>query len=312
MKIKYWPNQPSINLNNAVVEIFIETEKKLLSTIHNESNKYLYIDILNNFTKSELLSIILYELKELILDIIEINLKPQTIIAIKTKISKILIRRTLKKFLLKFSDTALILDLDTKYKDNHLTEYLLTYLIFGASNIQENIFLFDPPYTPYNHVKILLENFIIEISNVITKKLIYTLNYSHNINILLSKQKFCNKMYSSQRSITLFLNNLKIQNTIESSINDIKSLYNEKRKVWTINSNRIKIKYIHLSNQKTIKKLNQIQVFFVLFLEIKDLMIPKTEKFIIQIIKYLLYCSINFFSNLFLILIRIITIYLNK
>ncbi len=312
MTIRYWPNQPSINLNNAVVELFIETEKKLLFTQHNSSNKYLYIDILNNFTKSELLNIILYELKELILDIIEINLKPNTIATIKTKISTVLVTRVSNKFLSKFNHNNLKLNLNIRDKNSYLIEYLLTYLIFGASHIQKNIFLFETPYTPYNHVKILLEDFIIETSNIVIKQLIYTLNNSNNITVILNQQKICNKLYSSKRSITLFLNNLRIQHIIDLYINDIKSLYNERRKVWTISSGNINIQYIYLSNKKTIEELNKFQIFFVLWLEIKDLIIPKFEKFVVQIIKYLLYCSIIFFSNLILVLIKIIVMYLNK
>ena len=93
-------------------------------------------------------------------------------------------------------------------------------------------------------------------------------------------------------------------------IYDIKSFYNERQQVWIISSGGILTKYIYISRTTKIKNLNQIKVIFILWLEIKDLIIPKTEKLIIQIFKYLLYCSINLFSNLILILIKIIVFYL--
>ncbi len=312
MTIKYWPNQPSMNLNNAVVELFLATEKKILLKRYNNSNKYLYIDILNILTQNELLQTILYELKELILDIIEINLTAETIITIKNKICIILINRVSTKFLLKINKNYLSKDFRIKNNNNYLLDYLLIYLIFGGSYIKDNTFLFENMYTPYNHVKILLENFIIETSNIVVKNLIHNLNHSTNINKVLNEQKICNKLYSSKRSVTLFINNLKLQETIDLYIYDVKALYNERKKIYIINSKNIKLKYIYVSKIDIVKELNQIQILFILWLEIKDLIIPKIEKFIIQIIKYFFYCSINLFSNLILIMIRITVLYLNK
>nr|YP_009395707.1 hypothetical protein [Herposiphonia versicolor]ARW64687.1 hypothetical protein [Herposiphonia versicolor] len=313
MKIKYWPNKPSINLNNTVVELFIETEKKLLLAKYNKSNKYLYIDILNSLTKNHFFKIILSEFKELILDLIEINLNAKTITIISKKINKIFINRVSEKLLLQshFKDLKEFQDEILINQDNSLIDTLLIYLMFGSASIENNIFIFEKVYTPYNHVRILLENFIIDTSNIVIKTLISKLSNSENINKLLNQKQICNKLYSSNRSIILFINNLKWQDTTNSYIYDIKSLYNERKKVLIIDGENIVVKYIYLSQIKKIKKLNQIQIIFILWLEIKDLIIPKIERFIIQITKYLLYCSINLLSNLILILIRIIVFYLN-
>ena len=198
MKIKYWPNKPSIYLNNTVVELFLETEKKLSLIKKNKTNKYLYLDILNYFTKNELLQIILYELKELTLDLIEINIKPSTIRIINRKINQIFINRVSKKFIIKFNLSTSDQKTKMEEKNDNLTDYLLIYLIFGTSSIKENVFIFERNYTPYKHVKILLENFVIEISNIVIKQLVYNLNSSNNIAALLQNQKICNKLYSSK------------------------------------------------------------------------------------------------------------------
>nr|YP_010850349.1 hypothetical protein Ycf55 [Lophurella caespitosa]WGH13141.1 hypothetical protein Ycf55 [Lophurella caespitosa] len=313
IKIKYWPNKPNINLNNAVVNLFIETEKKLMSKTNNTSHQYLYLDILNTITRNKLLKSVLHEFKELILDIIEINLNNTMIIKLNRKIRAVFINRVLNVFILKLKCDYNI-NHNSKFNDNNnnLIDYLLIYLIFGSSYIENNIFLFETLYTPYNHVKTLLENFIIQIGNIIIKQLIYSLNNSPNINKFLKQQNICNKLYTSNRSIILFLNNLKWQDLIQSYVYDIKSFYNERQKVWIISSKGIITKYIYLSKEKKIQSLNQIKIIFIFWLETKDIIIPKTEKFIIQIAKYFLYCSINLFSNLILILIRIIVFYLNK
>nr|WGH12944.1 hypothetical protein Ycf55 [Echinothamnion sp.] len=311
--LKYWPNRPSINLNNTVVNLFIETEKKLMLKTNNKSNQYLYLDILNINTRNKLLQSILNEFKELVLDIIEINLNTQMIIKLNKRIGNIFIARVLKKFLLQFRYKYNVNN-DYQFNDsyNNLIDYLLIYLIFGSSYIEDNIFLFETLYTPYNHVKILLENFIIQTGNITIKQLIYNLNNSPSINKFLKKHNICNKIYTSNRSIILFLNNLKWQNFIQSYIYDVKSFYNERQKIWVISSEGTTAKYIYISKERKIQSFNQTKVLFIFWLETKDLLIPKTEKFIIQIAKYFLYCSINLFSNLILILIRIIVFYLNK
>nr|YP_010851141.1 hypothetical protein Ycf55 [Aphanocladia delicatula]WGH14131.1 hypothetical protein Ycf55 [Aphanocladia delicatula] len=311
--LKYWPNRPSINLNNAVVNLFIETEKKLMLKTHNNSNQYLYLDILNTTTRNKLLQSILNEFKELVLDIIEINLNTQMIIKLNKRIKNIFITRVLNKFLSQFRYSKRI-NSNYQFNNNYnnLIDHLLIYLIFGSSFIEDNIFLFETLYTPYNHVKILLENFIIQIGNITIKQLIYNLNDSLNINKFLKQHNICNKIYTSNRSIILFINNLKWQNFIQSYIYDVKSFYNERQKVWIISSEGTITKYIYISKEKQIQSFNQTKILFMFWLETKDLLIPKTEKFIIQIAKYFLYCSINLLSNLILILIRIIVFYLNK
>nr|YP_010851339.1 hypothetical protein Ycf55 [Echinothamnion hookeri]WGH14328.1 hypothetical protein Ycf55 [Echinothamnion hookeri] len=313
IKIKYWPNKPSINLNNAIVNLFIETEKKLMLKTNNKSHQYLYLDILNTITRNELLKSILHQFKELILDIIEINLNNTIIIKLHKKIRTIFIDRVSNDFLLKLKCNYAIKN-NKKFNDsnNNLTDYLLIYLIFGSSYIENNVFLFETLYTPYNHVKILLENFIIQTGNIIIKQLIYNLNNSPNINKFLKQQNICNKLYTSNRSIILFLNNLKWQDLTQSYIYDIKSFYSERQKVWIISSKGMTTQYIYLSKEKKLQSFNQMKIVFIFWLETKDLLIPKAEKFIVQIAKYCLYCSISLFSNLILILIRIIVFYLNK
>nr|YP_010619778.1 hypothetical protein PNW48_pgp180 [Symphyocladia marchantioides]WAX03791.1 hypothetical protein [Symphyocladia marchantioides] len=313
MIIKYWPNRQSINLNNALVDLFIETEKKLALKTNNKSQEYLYLDILNNITRTKLLQSTLNEFKELILDMIEVNLDPKVLIKLNKQIVTIFINRVSSNFFLKFQfNCEMSNNNNLKYNYNNLTDYLLIYLIFGSSHIENDIFLFETMYTPYNHVKVLLENFIIQVGNIIIQQLIYNLNNSLNINKFLKKQNICNKLYTSNRSIILFLNNLKWQDLIQSYIYDIKSFYNERQKVWIISSEGIISKYIYLSKGKKVQSLNQIKITFLFWLEFKDLLIPKAEKFFIQIAKYFLYCSINLFSNLILILIRIIVFYLSK
>ena len=310
--IKYWPNRQSIYLNNAIVELFFETEKKLVLNHDNKSNQYLYLDILSTKTRIQLLQLILNEFKKLILDLIEINLTTKILNKFSNKIEKIFIYKTYEKFLADFSCTKIKYTKRNTFKceNQSLIEYLLTYIIFGSSKINNKTFIFEPLYTPYNQIKILLEHFIIEIGNSITKIVINSLKNTENVNYFLKINNICNKIYTSNRSIVLFRNNLKWQSFMKSYIYEVKSLYNERQQIWIISNEGIVTKYIYISRKKQAKRLKNIKIIFILWLEIKDLFIPKFEKLTIQIFKYFLYCSINLLSNIVIILVKIMVFYL--
>nr|ARW64065.1 hypothetical protein [Chondria sp. (in: red algae)] len=310
--IRYWPTQPSIKLNNVIVELFTTTESKLKKNLPNRTNHYLYIDILNSQNKRKLLKLILDEFKNLLLDLIELNLSTTQINKLDQKILIILIKKVSKtfqfnKYLVDYRK-IILLDKNQLY----LIKELITYLIFGSSSIQYKSFLFNSLHTPYNHVQILFENFVIDTANTVVKNTIDDLKNSTSIYNFFKETNKCNYLYTSQRSITLFLNNLKWQNLIESWIYETKSLYNEREKVLVMSSKGIITKYIYLSNVHKIKYLNKIQVTFLLWLEFRDLTIPKIEKVILQVSKYLAYFFVNFFSNLGIGLLRLFIFYLNK
>ena len=310
--IKYWPNQQNIHLNNAIVELFFATEKKLVFKNDNKSNQYLYLDILNKKTRTQLLQHVLSEFKKLILDLREINLTPKILYKFSNKIERIFIYKTYEKFAKKFDYTKLNYKKNEKFKceNNSLIEHLLIYLIFGSSQTENSTFIFEPIYTPYNQITILLEHLIIEVSNSITKIIINNLANTTHLNSFLKMSNICNKLYTSNRSIVLFTNNLKWQAFIKFYIYEVKSFYNERQQIWVVGQDGITTKYIYMSRKKGARNFKNIKIIFILWLEIKDLLIPKIEKLIIQILKYFLYCSINLLSNIVIILVKIMIFYL--
>lgn len=308
--IKYWPSQQSIKLNNAIVELFLVTEEKFNHHLINQTNHYLYIDILNTQNKSILFKKILHEFKNLLLNLVEININQQQLNYLNNKIFFIFIKTTAIK--LRLNKCSKNEHQAIEIKNSFLIKELITYLIFGSGTINLNTFSFDPVYTPYKHVQILFENFIIQVANIIIKRNIEELsNFSAISNFLKEDNKF-NQIYTSNRSIILFFNNLKLQDIIDLYIYRTKSLYNEREQIWLISSSGIITKYIYVSKTEKLKNLNQGQTIFLFWLELKDLIIPKIEKVIIQIGKYIIYFIVNFFSNLVILLIRIIIFYLSK
>nr|YP_009395503.1 hypothetical protein [Vertebrata isogona]ARW64514.1 hypothetical protein [Vertebrata isogona] len=312
--VKYWPTQQSIYLNNSIVDLFIETEKKFTSVQYNKSKQYLYLDVLSIINQNRLFSYIINDFKKLILDLIELDLSVKEINLMSDKIRAIFIEKISEKFLsrLKYKKIELKYNIKSNSNHNDLIKHLLIYLIFGSSLIDHKTFIFQPIYTPYNHVKILLENFIIQIGNYIMKNIINNLNNSPNISYFLKSQNICNKVYSSNRSIILFLNNLKWQQFLQYYIYEVKCFYGERQQIWILSSKGIITKYIHISKIEEIKKLNQLKSLFIFWLEIKDLTIPKLEILIIQIGKYFLYSLLSLLSNLFLVIIKTVVFYISK
>nr|YP_009396725.1 hypothetical protein [Ophidocladus simpliciusculus]ARW65911.1 hypothetical protein [Ophidocladus simpliciusculus] len=307
--VQYWPNKQSINLNNAVVDLFINTENKLFKNLSNKTNEYLYIDIINSASTNKLLHIIIDEFKKLILELVELNLSKNKLREFNRQILIIFIKQVYNKFKSKMKYTYEEIFI---LSNDELTNSLLIYLLLGSSYIDKHIFLFDPLYTPYKHIQILFENFIITISNIILKIVINELHSLPRINNFFKVTKMANKIYISGRSIAFFLNNLKLQHAVNAYIYDAKSLYSERKKVLIISSKGIIKKYISISQLTKLEKLSQLRLFFLFWLEIKDLFIPKIENLTIQVGKYIIYFSINLLSNIILILIKIIIFYLQK
>ena len=189
---------------------------------------------------------------------------------------------------------------------------LIIYLLFGSSCIDTNLCAFNNQYTPKAHISILLENFIIQISNLAIKSFFDTINSLPQLILLLNQQKLCDHNYLSIRTLTCLKNNITWQNFINKYIDQPKIIYNSRYQVWLISSHGIINKYIYVSRISDIKKLNRRQSLFLLIIEIQDLFIPKIEKILIILGKIILYIFINTIINSTLFLIKIILNYFNN
>lgn len=321
--VKYWPNQQGIELNNALVRLFINTRKKLKYNLSNITKHYLYTDILNNIFKKYLLSLILQELEELILDILELDL------------SKNDVQHLNKKILLDFINklSRCLQDINgyyhrAPYQLNQLSYYkyhicafkeyeytttiLLLYLLFGSSAVANNIFIYNTYYVPYEHIQILFENFILQTSNFIINHLLNQFTSLTKMIFFFKQNNICNYSHISTRSMALFLNNLRWQNFLNQYIDTPKSAYNSNYRVWMISTNGIKNKYIYLHRIYILNNMTKTKISYLLFLEIIDIIFPKIEQFLITTVKYILYIIINLLSNIIILITRIMISYLKK
>nr|QCI08687.1 hypothetical protein [Sphondylothamnion multifidum] len=316
--IKYWPDKPGIKLNNAVVNLFVATHQKLKQNLYNKTYHYLYSDILDDVTKYKLLSTILKELEILILDITELNIDINEINKLQNKILYNFINTSCKAFIKTIQKSCININEIEKhtYRDilideNLLIQPLLIYLIFGSSNINNTVFIFNTKKTPTEHVIIIFENFIIQVSNSIIYKILNQFKSIEKITYFLKKNNLCNSNYLSARSIILIMNQLIWQNFLQEYLYQPKAIYSARYQVWLISSKGLITKYIYLLRLDTLLTLSIGKSSILLFIEILDIIIPKIEKLLLNISKYLLYITMNIFGNSILLIIRALINYLN-
>lgn len=318
---QYWPYEQSEDLNNEVAMLFESTKKKLYNNLSNNTCQYLYLDILDNQNKYNFFYITLQELEELLLEVIDYNINYQDLIKINYKLLCNLIEKTIQHFFYKFKNVNIqnknikIFTYDEiilQFDHELLFGNLITYLLFGSSHIDENLFCFDNQYTPKAHISILLENFIVQISNLIIKNIFDRMNSVPQLILFLNYFELCDHNYISIRTLTSLKNNIIWQNLINKYIHQPKTIYNSRYPVWLISSNGLIKKYIYTSRISDIKKLNKTQTLFLLIIEIQDLFIPKIEKILIILCKIILYILINVIINSTLFLIKIILNHFNN
>lgn len=295
--IIYWPNKQSIELNLAVANLFVQTYKKFSQPISNSTKTYLPIDILNTSIKKVLFIEILIELEILVLDLTEINLSIENMKKLNNRIIFDLINKIIKNFLQRFHHKQVFpfIYFYSDYNKLFLSEHstliyqLLLYLIFGSSVVQQNFFAFHKLKTPFNHVQLLFENIIIQISNIVIFNLLESYDSIKNLSEFLTNNNICHQQYRSIRTISKFRNNLISYFWLHSYIHYPYSVYCSYYKIWFFSAIGMIYKHIYINRISDYVKLSKKQLFFILYLEMQDFILPKINYAIIllgQLITY--------------------------
>ena len=179
-------------------------------------------------------------------------------------------------------------------------------MIFGSSSITSKLFVFNQLNTPKEHVSILLENLIIQISNLVVYTILDNLQSLAKITSFIQNYSLCNISYMSIRSLALFRNSLVIQNLVYMYIYKPKEIYNSRYKVWLISSHGLISKYISIARIDDFSKLSNMQLAFILFIEVQDLLIPQLEKLLLILSKVILYVFISFLGNSIIFCTRVV------
>lgn len=316
----YWPNKQSLKLNLEVANLFIQTHQKFFNRLKNRTKQPLPIDVLNSSKKTHLFLATLIELEIIILDIIELNLKIQSIQEMQDQIFYDLIIKIMKRFIkLKVIDKRFsTIDFGFKFnklsfcQNTYLYKNLFIYLIFGSNYIKNNTYTFIKTQTPRCHIKILFENFIIQLSNIVLFNILNN-NYSKEDSSFLLDNDYRNKReYKSIRDISNFQNNLLSYHWISYYIFYPQNIYCHQYQVWLLSSKGIIFKYIYANRYSEYLKLSTSQMVTVIYLELQDFIIPKINFLIILLGKLILYILLEVISKSIQILLNQIIIRINK
>lgn len=311
--IQYWPCYQSLELNKQVVSLFYNTRQKLSYNLSNHTNYKLYIDLLDYNNKKNLFYNVLIELEIMILDIIALDLTITSIKLLSSKILFDLIYKSLKRFIPKlkynyndfFSSSSIYLRMI--FNEYYLLiEHLLIYLTHGSSEMRGHFFVFDYEKTPISHVYVLFENLLVQVSNLMIHCTLSQMNSLLSVMNFIKNNNLSNISYFSIRSISLFLNNLLIQNIIQFYVSQPKSIYDSRYRVWLLSSSGLVVKYIYVSRWDDIYLLSKFQLFIFFLVEIQDLIVPQVEKIIFVISKIFLYILISILGNTLIFCIRFI------
>nr|YP_009257454.1 hypothetical chloroplast RF55 [Coeloseira compressa]ANH09537.1 hypothetical chloroplast RF55 [Coeloseira compressa] len=314
MLLTYWPKYKSFLLNNEVAYLFAETRFKFSSLISKKSNIFLYIDILDDSIKQKLFTIVLNQLEILLLDIVELDLRVKHIELLNYKILYDLIHKIFIQFLkiLNVYSSSCNFSLSIngplvsqiKSEHNLLLENLLIYLIFGSSQIKKNIYAFDSDRTPHQHVLILLENFVIQTSNLVLGILFDSINSLNDLTKFLTVNRICNLLYLSTRSVASLTNNLMWQAAVYKYIQQPKDIYSNRYRVWLVNNKNLQSQYIYACRFISMQHLHIIQYIFLFFLELQDVFIPKIERSFWIFLKVSAYIFISLIGNSIIFCVR--------
>lgn len=309
MQIKYWPSQQGIELNSQISNLFKKVYLKFNSNLCNTTCHLLSIDILNGYIKKELFKIILLELEILLLDIVEIDITIDDVKCLNKKILIDLFNKSLTNFNLLINNSTEFNSLSDMhvsflstrlFAEHHLLlQDLLMYLIFGFSDNNQASYLFNTAQVPHKHVEILLDNFVIQVADLIFYQII---NNKQSLTCLfkfLKINNLCHSTYISIRSLATFKNNLLWNYFVLYYIQTPIVIYNNRYKVWIFTVKGLTCNYIYADRENDLKNLSSGHVLVILLLELQDFILPKMQNILFVLGKCLIYFIRYFIKGLF-------------
>lgn len=317
--MKYWPNKQSIELHVEVADLFIRTYHKFSFNLSNLTNIKVPIDLVNECTKRQLFVSVLIELEILVLDLVELDLSVVNIMMLNVKILYDLIYKSMQSFLFhsqcKLKGYISCNSLYMKFlfiEQRLLLDSLLKYLIFGSSAINENLHTFSNLRTPTKYVALLLDNFVVQISNAIVFCVLHSIKSLPKTVDFFVSNKFCNSSYVSIRSLALFKNALLSSAFVNWYFYYPQNIYSGRYRIWVICSLGLTSKYILVYRLYDSFKLEKLQLLVLFCLELQDFLVPKVKNFVVIVGKLFLSIIIKILFGSSKAFIKLFLYFLNK
>lgn len=303
---KYWPINRGIELDAQVAQLFKKSYLKFDSCLYNQTSIILAIDILSCDYKSQLFQSVLLELEILVLDIIELNLSPGEIEVLEHKIIIDMINKSISRFqkCISLSSLYVPLDISSLFSLDHafLIRYLLSYLVFGKSTFTGNLFGILP--TPKYYIEILLDNVIIQVSNLAFRQWMNSQVSMISLFHILVASRLCSNTYISVRSMVSFHNNLIWQKIVTDYLIQPQIIYNNRYRIWFFCPYGIDSTYIYLFRMDDFALLSYSQLFTTTILELQDLFIPRLRKSLVVCVNIIFYILDTVVKHMVKLLVR--------
>lgn len=296
----YWPSSQGPTLNQEVAELLVRTSIKINNRLTNCSQEVLILDVFRTEVKRNLLKIILAELEKILLEIYNSNLDVNDITNLTENILIDLFHRCVKRFC-KLYELAYI-DI---YQDIHDLNYLLNdykmliqiliiQLLFGSSQTVNKTFNLFTYNMPVKQVEIFLENYLIQLSNIIAHMLVQNFNTVNETNA----SYLCNVKFLSDRKLEKLKNNLIWNTLIKNCIERPRSIYESRYKVWGFYQEGLNCQYIYACRSNELQMLSSMQILITFLLEVQDFFVPKIKSTIFLIGQIIIYAGQNLLNQI--------------
>nr|YP_010925518.1 hypothetical protein RMC00_pgp196 [Neoporphyra dentata]WKD83750.1 hypothetical protein [Neoporphyra dentata] len=304
----YWPSSQGHALNQEVAELLVRTSIKINRKLTNCSQEVLILDVFRTEVKRNLLKIILTELEKILLEIYNSNLGLNDITTLTENILIDLFHRCVKRFCKLYE-----LDYNNIYQDindlNYLVcdykmllQILIIQLLFGSSQSINKTFNLFTSNVPIKQVEIFLENYLIQLSNIIAHMLVQNFDTVHETNA----SYLCNVKFLSDRKLEKLKNNLIWNTLVKNYIERPRAIYESRYKVWGFYQEGLNCQYIYACRSNELYTLSSMQILITFLLEVQDFFVPKIQSTIFLIGQIIIYAGQNVFNQIMRTLLEII------
>nr|AKE98806.1 hypothetical protein 320 [Bangia fuscopurpurea] len=175
-----------------------------------------------------------------------------------------------------------------------LLQILIIQLLFGSSTTIKKTFNLFANNVPTRQVEIFLENYLVQLSNIIAHALIQNLETVHETNATC----LCNVKFLSDRKLEKLKNNLVWHALIKNYIERPRAIYESRYKVWGFYKEGLNCQYVYACRSNELYSLSSAQILVTFLLEIQDFFIPKVKSTVFLLGQFIIHIGQNLLNQI--------------
>ena len=263
--------------------VFARLQYKVNFGIKNTSSFLLATDLLRDNSKRRLFKIVSTNVERIFLELV----RDGSILTSKRSkaIILILIQETIEEFLLSCYGYKITIKSQI-IKNSFYTNLLINdekillrvlFQVFGTKDSKLFRALFAPVYnkTYESFIEALLDNFVVEITNVVMFIIINEFSWIYEV-----RKTFYRSNFLSLRNVERFRNNLSWQSRINNFIRRPSDIYNSQQGIWVIRTTGIYYRTIYANRSKELKTLRKFSLLTLIGIETTDFLVSRFDEII--------------------------------